>query len=123
MCRGVTKAGKQCRSKAEPYCKHHAPAAPLSNADAFEQLVDALRAKDALLVSEAIVQLGRTLAGDMDSGEAVHCHKCKMQVSVTRNAALVKQYREVIEVLASDDSADDDTELWEKFHAAGRNSG
>lgn len=123
MCRGVTKAGKPCRSKVEPFCKAHEPAPVLSNADAYEHLVDALRAKDALLVSEAIVQLGRTLAGDMDSGEAVHCHKCKMQVSVTRNAALVKQYREVIEVLASDDSADDDTELWEKFHAAGRNSG
>lgn len=78
----------------------------MSNVDAFDRLVADLESRDALLAPDALVELGRSVAAVLDS-------------SVDMNAALVRQYREIVERLAADDR-DDDDEFWQEFHDAGR---
>jgi Ni,Fe-hydrogenase III small subunit len=73
------------------------------NLEAFDALVDRRRSADALLVPGPLVELGRSLAADMDDGEGVSCPKCKTVVHVGHNAALVKQYRDVVAEVAGDD--------------------
>lgn len=93
----------------------------MSNREAFDALVDGLVGRDALMAPAPFVDLGRTLAEAIDMGtDAVHCPKCKTAVFGSQNAGLVKQYREIVERLAADDSRDDDADIWEAFHNAGR---
>jgi len=59
----------------------------------LEDLVDSL---GSLSVAEvAVVTLARAVADELDNGQ-------------TSNAALVKQFRDLLEALTRDDSADDD---------------
>jgi hypothetical protein len=122
MCQATTKAGNRCRRKGEPFCPAHADAVRRTNREAFDDLVAGLRRRDAVIAPSPLVELGATLAGDMDRGEWVACSECGHGIPVGRNAALVKQYREIVERLAADDSRDDDADIWEQFHNAGRRS-
>jgi hypothetical protein len=93
----------------------------MSNREAFDELVEALKARDALMAPGPLVELGATLAEAIDMGtDAVFCPKCKTAVIGSQNAGLVKQYRELVERLAADDSRDDDADIWEQFQNAGR---
>lgn len=118
-CQGLTKSGRAC-SRLGPWCAQHEPGddEPRTNLAAFEVMVSALRERDALLVDGATVQLARTLAGDMDIGQVIVCD-CGERHSTGRNAALVKQYRDLIEVMRADaSSARPDDDIWSRFDAA-----
>lgn len=72
------------------------------NRKAVEALLSKLKKSDALVASAPLVELLRTLADDMDSGEEVSCPKCKTPFPVGHNAALVKQYRELVAQVDAD---------------------
>lgn len=86
-----------------------------SNVETFTALVERLRARDAM-VDDTMIRLGLSLATDMDAADANPTTPAGV---LARNAGLVKQYRELLEVMTGDDS-DEDEEIWEQFHAAGR---
>ena len=69
---------------------------------ALEDLVARLTSADALLSPGPLVELARTLADDMDAGESHPCEKCKHPMVFGHNAALVKQYRDLVEGIAGD---------------------
>lgn len=120
MCQATTGDGKRCRRKGDPFCPAHQPEGGPNRA-AFDVLVGSLQSREALLAPWPLVELARTLADAIDAGsQAVSCPKCKHELSATQSAPLVKQYRELVERLAVDGSRDDDADIWERFHNAGR---
>lgn len=78
----------------------------MSNREAYEQLIDALTESGSLTPNVAVVQLGHTLAGDMDRGTVIRCD-CGEVHPAGRSASLVKQYRDVVEAVG-DPSGDAD---------------
>ncbi len=115
MCQGLTKAGKPCTRRGDGFCFQHQPGdeVPRTNLAAFEDLIRQLTEHDALLVPQAAVQLGRTLAADMDLGQVIVCD-CGERHSTGRNAALVKQYRELLGEVAAD-GIDETRDIWAEF--------
>lgn len=77
-----------------------------SNREAFERLVESLTAAGSLTPNVAVVELGHTLAGDMDRGTVIVC-ECGEVHPAGRSASLVKQYRDVLEAVG-DPSGDAD---------------
>jgi hypothetical protein len=73
-----------------------------ANVDALEEMLARLTAADAVLAPGPLVELCRTLAADMDAGESHACPKCKTPIVFGHSAPLVKQYRELVEVIAGD---------------------
>lgn len=100
-CQGVTRSGRPC-SRPGPWCAQHALSDVGPNRQAFEALVARLTAADALLAPGPLVELARTLADDMDAGETHTCSKCHHPVVFGHSAPLVKQYRDLVEVIAGD---------------------
>lgn len=111
-CQGVTKSGKPC-SRPGPWCPQHRVAvaeAAFSEHGPNRQAVEVMIARlgsspehdGALSVPEPVLALLRTLADDMDAGEEVSCPKCKTLMPSGHNAALVKQYRELVASVGDD---------------------
>lgn len=97
-CQGVTKSGGQCLRRG-PWCAQHDPSGePRSNVAAFADLVESARADGRLTSNVATIQLGRTLSVDMDRGQVIVC-ACGEVHAAGRSAALVKQYRDVLEAV------------------------
>jgi hypothetical protein len=103
-CQGLTRSGRRC-SRSGPWCAQHQPGdeVPKTNAGAFAAMVDELRAAGRLGANVATLELGRTLAADMDAGQVIVC-ECGETHAAGRNASLVKQYREVLEAICGADA-------------------